>query len=167
MRTPTVFIRFGLILILSVLISFPIRAQDNSPANKISASVMAPLVFSFTNANDFVQEQIIRNALELRIKVKQENVVVQGKVNVFGGNDASSLASLMTLRLSHKTSPDAMVPAIEVPVGRSYIPLFMQPRTFNGTKHYEFLYDVILRPSRTIIAPGNYTFSFDFTISPQ
>lgn len=142
-------------------------AQDKPPGNKASLNVLAPLNFRYETAQELLQQKTIREALELQIKIKQEDVIVSAKANVYGGAESFALANLLALRLSSKTSPTAIVANTTIPLSPSFITLFLQPRSPNGVKHYSFFYDLVLNPSKTIITPGSYNFSIDFTITPQ
>lgn len=140
------------------------KSQDSAPFNKIDVKVINPLHFLFNNATDLLLPKTINNAIELAIKIKQENT------NVFahlGYSNQGITALPLALRLASTSSSNSSVPANTINLYASPTLLFSQPASAQGTKHYSFFYDVILTPSSEIIPPGNYNFSIHFTITPE
>src|SRR5574337_2162106 len=80
-------------------------AQDSTPLNKISASVINPLSFTFTNAMELLNPKIVSNALQLSVNVEQQNLNVYAQTS-FSESELNSM-KLLSLKLASKTSPDA------------------------------------------------------------
>ncbi len=160
----------GRMLFLGVILCLvfsKLQAQDNPPINSIRLELLSPLNFSYTNAQDLLEKKVIPNAFALSIKIKNENVIVSALVNVFSNSGNTDVAKLLALRMTNKSSPNVSISNSEVALSNDMVPLFFQPKSLSGVKHYAFYYDVILNPPKTIIPPGTYSFSIDFTITPQ
>jgi len=159
-------VRQFLLLLMCALWFHNSQAQDDAPFNKVTVSVLNPMHFSYSNAMELLQPKVIHNALELAVKIKQENTGVYAQVN-YSGLSEDLASNLLSLRLTSKTSPDAVVSNTTVPLSAVPALVFMQPRSIRETKHYSFYYDLILNPVTTMIPPGNYSFSINFTITAE
>lgn|SRR5574337_97517 len=140
-------------------------AQDSTPLNKISASVINPLSFTFTNAMELLNPKIVSNALQLSVNVEQQNLNVYAQTS-FSESELNSM-KLLSLKLASKTSPDAGINTETVTLSDVPALLFTQPRCLEGSKQYLFYYDLIMNPVQNMIPPGNYQFSINFTITAQ
>src|SRR5688572_175637 len=81
--------------------------QDDAPFNKISVSVLNPLHFAYNNASELLSPKVVHNALELGIKIKQENTNVYAQASFTGPTLQAS--NLLALQLTSKNSSDAIV----------------------------------------------------------
>lgn len=140
-------------------------AQNSTPLNKISVSVINPLSFTFTNAMELLNPKIISNALQLSINVEQQNLNVYAQTS-FSENDLNGM-NLLSLKLATKTSTDAVVNTETLALSDVPALLLMQPACSEGSKQYLFYYDLVMNPVQKMMPPGNYNFSINFTITAQ
>lgn len=140
-------------------------AQDSTPLNKISVSVINPLSFTFSNAMELLNSKIVSNALQLSINVEHQNLNVYAQTS-FSENDLNGM-KLLSLKLASKTSTDAVVNTETLALSDVPALLFMQPGCSEGSKQHLFYYDLIMNPIEKMIPSGNYNFSINFTITAQ
>lgn len=160
--------RMGICFLIITLCGVSVSAytQDFAPFNKIEVRTTKPISFSYQSALDLLATKTISNALEVHIKIKQEDVLVMAQ-SQFASGVQDKFHQLLGLQLISRTSAVAQVPNESVLLSSAPSLLFIQPKSTEGVKHYSFYYNVFLKPSEVITPPGNHSFSILFTLTPQ
>ena len=153
------------LLLLMLCVSLQGYTQDAGAFNKISVAVVNPLNFSLSNAMELLNPKVINNALQLSVKINKETANVYAQIN-FSEVILNDM-NLFSLKLSNKTSPDAIVNSDAVVLSDVPMLLFTQPASLHGSRQHFFYYDLIMNPIRNMVPPGHYQFSINFTITAQ
>lgn len=140
-------------------------AQPNNRLNQVQVQILKPLQLAYANAMDLLNPQVIPNALQLVINSGQAATSVFAQVSFT--EPVAGLNHLLALRLSSKTVGNAIFNTATVPLSQTPALLFMQPRELSEGVAHAYIYDVVLNPTTTMIAPGQYNFAINFTITAQ
>ncbi len=151
--------------LLPILLLFSSSLTSYGPpgSEKISVKTIQNIHFTYQNINELLQPKQINNALELKVKVKQNTFNVFAHVVAVNPDYFQYFDSKLALRLQNHNSYNASANN-EVKLTESPMLLFTQPHVTN-TEHFSFFYDLILYPSTTFSNAGLYNFSIAFTMT--
>jgi hypothetical protein len=138
---------------------------DDAPFNKFSIDILAPLNFNFQSTPELFQVKTIPNAIQLNLKMKQENIGVFGQA-VFHSSVPSPFENKMSLSLKYSNSPNVVSPAPEIFLLTAPTLILSQSGGTRSTKHYKYLYDLKLYPPSTFegLQSQNYSIIYTFSI---
>ncbi len=127
-----------------------------------------PLYFTLAKAENLLQQQVLHNAIEIQVNTEGHALNTYAQV-IFNNNTGRTyFVNQMSMRLAYKSSANAVISMIEVPLNSSPSLLFVQPRS-NATslQNHNFVYDLVLKPFTTFIKPDTYSFSLMITVTPE
>lgn len=151
------------LLPILLLISSSLTSYGQPGSEKISVKSIQNIQFSYQNANELLQPKQINNALELKVKVKQNTFNVFAHIISVNPDYFQYFNNKLALRLQNHNSYNASTTS-EVTLSESPMLLFTQPYVTH-TEHFSFYYDLILYPSTTFANAGLYNFSIAFTMT--
>lgn len=151
------------LLPILLLFSSYLTTYGQPGSEKISVNTIRNIQFSYQNTNELLQPKQINNALELKVKVKQNTLNVFAHVIATDPDYFQYFNNKLALRLQNHNSYNTNA-TNEVTLSESPMLLFTQPYVTH-TEHFSFYYDLILYPSTTFANAGLYNFSIAFTMT--
>lgn len=151
-----------LLTILFTLFCF-LTSYSQPNSEKISVKTISTIQFTYQDINELLQPKQINNAIELKVKVKENTLNVFAQVMSTNPDYYQFFNNKLALRLQNHNSYNAST-TNEVLLSNSPSLLFTQP-SVPHTEHFDFYYDLILYPSTTFANAGMYDFSITFTMT--
>lgn len=146
-----------------LLLSSSLTSYSQPGSEKISVKTIQNIQFSYQNINELQQPKQINNAIELKVKVKENTFNVFAHVMSVNPDYYQYFNNKLALRLQNHNSYNAST-TNEVTLSENPMLLFTQPYV-DHTEHFSFYYDLILYPSTTFANAGLYNFSIAFTMT--
>lgn len=138
--------------------------------NSLSLSVDIPPNFNYTTTYDVETEQIITNAFNLIVQSEKNNVIVYAAIpsGITGSASTPMPVSNIRLKLNHTTCPTGQqqqVVTTDILMNTTPVAMFRQNRKKNLTARW--YYDVKIPAIGYSYAPGQYNYTFRFTMTQQ
>ena len=150
----------NLYIILFTFLSVSCFAQN---AEKLTVKTLAPIMIKYNNVEELLKPKEINNAIELQVKVKNNNYQIFTQVSSSNASYAESFNNKVSLRLQNHNSYNANV-RDEVLLSETPQLLLTQP-SVEHTEHFDFYYDLVIQPFTTFVSPGAYNIYITFTMT--
>jgi hypothetical protein len=159
-------------LCLLLLIQSPIISWSQfSNGNFINVITNRPVIFTFNSIDDLLQKNVVQDAFEIKVLSPENDFTVMANFVANTPDATAFFEGKLALKLNNRNNGHSInwVGMSEIPISVSPTPVLMY-KHYNSSKKDEFekasfFYDLILKPSSTIVKPGIYNFSIVFTIS--
>lgn len=155
---------FLIIIFLLPLLAF------GQKKNSLSLSMSINPDFHLNSVYDVENEQVISNSFALVVGSSKSNVILYAAIpsGITGSTSTSMPVTTLRLRLNHTTCPAGQqqnVNSSDIIMNTTPALLFKQKKKNKLTANW--YYDVKIPPIGYSLAPGDYHYTFQFTLTQQ
>lgn len=150
--------------LLFLFATMPLFCQAQITQDNVRMSANAPLIFSYSSIDELQMPKVIQNAIEVKLTPKSYSRNIMASISYAGISQNEIPADWLSLRLTNKSSVNAIVYKSQNTLSSSPILLFVQPPS-PSNQDLTFNYDLILSTLHTFISTGNFTFNIVISIT--